>query len=170
MSKKANGRVSPPEMSKKANPMWQGGLTPRNVEKHEHNVIERGSPHRNAKSTWQWGCPHPETVNVSDREVPHPNTSKNANRMWQGGLPTPKRRKFRSQHFGMHKSIPTHHKTRNRRDREGFPTPDIRKCEIDVKEWVNLVIESPVRSGYLMPKGPNQDPNWLGLWSKPKIT
>jgi len=33
-----------------------------------------------------------------------------------------------------------------------------------------LVIESPVRSGYLMPRGPNQDPNRLGLWSKPKIT
>jgi len=33
-----------------------------------------------------------------------------------------------------------------------------------------IVIESPVRSSYLMPKGPNQDPNQLGLWSKPKIT
>jgi len=28
---------------------------------------------------------------------------------------------------------------------------------------LQLVIESPVRSSYLMPKGPNQDPNRLDL-------
>ena len=30
-------------------------------------------------------------------------------------------------------------------------------------EQLLVVIESPVRSGYLMPRGPNQDPNQLGL-------
>ena len=47
----------------------------------------------------------------------------------------------------------------------------LRMCrQGEMVRWTSLVIESPVRSGYLMPKGPNQDPNRLGLWSKPKIT
>ena len=46
-----------------------------------------------------------------------------------------------------------------------YPTPIS-----PISRQQGLVIESPVRSGYLMPKGPNQDPNRLGLWSKPKIT
>jgi len=50
----------------------------------------------------------------------------------------------------------------------GVSEPNLRvKPGLDLS---GLVIESPVRSGYLMPGGPNQDPNWLGLWSKPKLT
>ena len=38
-----------------------------------------------------------------------------------------------------------------------------RQPNYTVRQAFELVIESPVRSGYLMPKGPNQDPNRLGL-------
>ncbi|KAF8810160.1 hypothetical protein BYT27DRAFT_7282289 [Phlegmacium glaucopus] len=47
---------------------------------------------------------------------------------------------------------------------------DNRRGRADLECLQHIVLESPVRSGYLVPRGSNQDRDRLGFVPKPKIT